>query len=158
MTTARALACILCVALGAAGCATPPPVAHSVAPAQADAAYRRGDFANALRDYIAWPGGAQDPDIQAKIGNCAALLGHPEQARRAYLRALELDPDRPEVRYNLAVLDLKQAQAQLIAALPLTGGMPALQQHVQQLLAQLAAANAAPGQATVVASPDAPRP
>ena len=133
----RIVACILCLTMGVAGCAAPKG-SGAGHPTQANAAYQRGDLAAALRGYLAWPGGEQDPDVQEKVGNCDALLGRPAQARHAYQRALVLDPGLPEVRYNLAVLELKRAQAQLIAALPQAGKQPALQQHIQDLLAQLA--------------------
>jgi hypothetical protein len=46
--------------------------------------------------------------------------------------------EMPEVRYNLAVLYLKQAQSQLIAALPQSGQLPALKPQIQTLLMQIA--------------------
>ena len=123
------------IALFLSGCAVPP--ARPANAKQANAAYQRGDLAAALQSYLAWPGGNDDPHVQAMIGNCAALLGQVEQAQRAYRRSLALDPEQPAVRFNLAVLHLKQAQAQLIAALPQSGQQPALQQRIQTLLAQI---------------------
>lgn len=139
------------------GCAAAPtPLVNAK---QADAAYVRGDFRSALRGYEAWPGGNGDPHIQTKIGNCAALLGQPELAERAYQRALTLDPDLPEVRYNLAVLYMKRAQSQLIAALPQSGRLPVLQQRIRALMTQLAQATLPPSESA--SSPTAhenPRP
>ena len=142
MTSRYRLIPIAAVLVVLTGCAaTPAPIPNAK---QADAAYVRGDFRSALRGYEAWPGGNDDPHIQTKIGNCAALLGQPELAERAYRRALRLDPDLPEVRYNLAVLYMKRAQSQLIAALPQSGRLPMLQQRIQALMTQIAPTTSPP--------------
>ncbi|MBN8745709.1 MAG: tetratricopeptide repeat protein [Thiomonas arsenitoxydans] len=136
MKTGRRFYSAMVIALALTGCATAPT--HLVDARNADAAYVSGDFRSALQGYLAWPGGNDDPHVQTKIGNCAALLGQPALAEQAYQRALTLDPNLPEVRYNLAVLYLKQAQSQLIAALPQSGQLPALKPQIQTLLMQIA--------------------
>lgn len=84
---------------------------------QADQAYTQGHLTQAAALYRklthAAPG---DPLLWARLGNIDALNNHPRAAAQAYENALRIKPGFAEVRYNFAMLRMKEAQAQLIAA------------------------------------------
>lgn len=84
---------------------------------QADQAYTQGHLTQAAALYRklvqAAPG---DPLLWARLGNIEALNNHPKTAAQAYETALRIKPNFAEVRYNFAMLRMKEAQAQLIAA------------------------------------------
>ncbi len=105
---------------------------------QAEQRYASGDLASARTLYTQLLHASPDnPAFWARLGNCNALLGDPVQAAQEYHHALRLDPQLSQVRYNLAVLRIKEAQAQLIA---INSGMdlPApLKAEVRHLLAAL---------------------
>jgi tetratricopeptide (TPR) repeat protein len=100
---------------GMAGCATS---SHLLTlRARAAQAYTQGNLPAAETLYTRLTRAAPaDPLLWARLGNVEALSGHPHQAVNAYNWALQLKPDFAEIRYNLAMLRMKQAQAQLIAA------------------------------------------
>lgn len=108
------------MATAVVGCATPPVKdgggSLAILRQQADFSYARGHLVEAARLYEALSRTTSDPVVWARLGNCEALTGHPRRAETAYLKSLTMQPEQPAVRFNLATLYLKDAQAQLIAA------------------------------------------
>jgi cytochrome c-type biogenesis protein CcmH/NrfG len=101
------------------GCAAPATVHQGLASLrqQSDRDYAQGQLQAAAAGYAQLTASVQnDPLLWARLGNTQALLGHPQRAADAYAKALRLKPDFAAVRYNFAMLRLRQAQAQLIAA------------------------------------------
>ncbi len=105
---------------------------------QAEQSYAAGHLAAARSLYTELLRASPDnPKLWARLGNCNALLGHPHQAALDYTRALHLQPQQPVVRYNLAVLRIKEARAQLIALTAAPDLPPALSAAATRLLAAL---------------------
>lgn len=69
----------------------------------------RGDFTNALTSYrLALRDHPDDPRVLQNIAIAFSKTGQPEEAIRAYRRALQLDPDLAGAHYGLAFLLLKR--------------------------------------------------
>lgn len=84
---------------------------------QADQAYTQGHLTQAAELYRKLIHAApEDPLLWARLGNIDALNNHPKSAAQAFEKALRIKPNFAEVRYNFAMLRMKEAQAQLIAA------------------------------------------
>ena len=84
---------------------------------QADRAYTQGHLTQAAELYRKLIHAApDDPLLWARLGNIDALNNHPKSAAQAFEKALRIKPNFAEVRYNFAMLRMKEAQAQLIAA------------------------------------------
>jgi len=85
---------------------------------QAEAAYRAGQYQEAMRGFeaaLAEPGAAHGP-LLYDLGNCAYRLGDYAAAALYYRRALLRLPDRDEPRFNLRL-----AQEQLGVQAPIPG-------------------------------------
>ncbi|HTL71088.1 MAG TPA: tetratricopeptide repeat protein [Candidatus Eisenbacteria bacterium] len=73
--------------------------------ADANAKYQAGDFKAAAAGYRSIiEGGSASVAVHYNLGNTEFRLGHKGKAMAAYLRALELAPRDPDVRWNLHIL------------------------------------------------------
>ncbi|MDA8377813.1 MAG: tetratricopeptide repeat protein [Planctomycetia bacterium] len=127
----------LCGAMFLTGCATNGGNLLS-AHTRAEQDYHQGNLVGARKKYRllvqAVPG---NPLFWSRLGNCNALLNHPHQAADDYEHALTLNPQLATVRYNLAILHIKEARAQLITATTGTGLPPAVSAEITRLLIAL---------------------
>ena len=70
----------------------------------------RGDFASALTSYrLALREHPDDPRVLQNIAIAFSKTGQPEEAIRAYRKALQIDPDLAGAHYGLAFLLLKRS-------------------------------------------------
>ena len=81
-----------------------PPVAYAQPKANADAAYRAGDYQKALRYYAdATKGGAVATETYYNMGNAHFRMGNYAQAMVAYLRALKQSPSNQDILHNIEI-------------------------------------------------------
>jgi tetratricopeptide (TPR) repeat protein len=154
MTTFWRSSGALLVLLGLGGCAS--SIDSLQTNQAADAAYHRGDLAAAEKAYTALLQKTPDnPIFWARLGNCQALLGHPEAAAHDYAEALRRNSALPTVRYNLAILRIKEARAQLISAEGDPSLPPILQDKITHLLAHLPTLQEPTGSGTTTPPPEA---
>lgn len=123
-------------ALCLAGCAASPGLLRAHAEAETD--YHNGNLMAAKQAYErllrATPG---NPVFWARLGNCNALLGDPQAAEADYRKALKIDPQLVKARYNLAILHLKEAKAELLLVSEQSETPPVLKKHVEQLMVKI---------------------
>ena len=91
MTRPRALAAGSAIAIGVwvLGCGGQPDAER-----RGDAAYGRGQWAEALREYRSLAGDKADPRVWAKAGSAALHAGELTRAADAYLHLAGEDGDR----------------------------------------------------------------
>jgi len=97
-----------------------------------------------------------NPIFWARLGNCNALLGDTKAAAADYQQALQRDPQLVKARFNLAILHLREAQAELIAASEQDGTPPQLKSAIQHLLASLPDLRSAHAVSTPPSLPEKP--
>jgi tetratricopeptide (TPR) repeat protein len=117
------------------GCATSPSGHHlTVLTQRAQAAYDKGQLAQALADYRALAGRLHDPSVWTRVGNLYALEGHPQKAVQAYLKATTLDPQDGQAWYNLGVVRLRMAWATLIQAYNMTPPADPVRKKIEEVI------------------------
>lgn len=74
---------------------------------QAQQAWEKGNYQEALGAYELMLKKGETPDLLYNLGSCYYRLGEPARAALLYHQALRLDPSHPEAQQNLAFIERK---------------------------------------------------
>lgn len=83
--------------------------------ARADRAYAEGNRSAALADYQQYVGDVtNDGQVWTRIGNLHLMANQPQQAVRAYKKALAINSNNVQALQNMSVVRLRQAHAAML--------------------------------------------
>lgn len=84
---------------------------------QAELAYAKGDWSQALADYqLLTKAAPKQAEYWFRLGNVQFRQGQPDSATDSYLHALQIDPKLSDAWFNLGIVRLRQAQAAFVQA------------------------------------------